>query len=93
MQGVATEKVPGGKLLRIKVEYDDRINDAKITGDFFIHPEESVTEIENLLKGVSRNEEEKNISEKISQFVFWKNIQLIGLDSDAIARVLKAAMK
>jgi lipoate-protein ligase A len=92
MQGVATEKVPGGKLLRIKVDYDDKINNVKITGDFFIHPEESVTEIENLLKGTKKDEDEKIIADKISKLVFQKNIQLVGIDPVAISRVTKAAM-
>lgn len=93
MQGVATEKVPGGKLLRIKINYDEKINDVKITGDFFIHPEESINEIENLLNGIRKDEEEKFIAEKISKFVSEKDVQLIGIDPVAIARVFKAAMK
>lgn len=93
MEGVATEKVPGGKLLRIKVEYDDKIKNIKITGDFFAHPEEGITEIENLLRGTKKDEDEKIISEKISELVSSKNIQLVGIDSAAISRVTKAAMK
>jgi lipoate-protein ligase A len=93
MQNVATEKVPGGKLLRIKVNYDEKINDIKITGDFFIHPEESISEIENLLKNMRKDEEEENFAEKISKFILERDIQLIGIDPTAIARVLKAAMK
>lgn len=92
MHGVATEKVPGGKLLRIKVDYDEKVSDIKITGDFFIHPEDSVTDIENLLKGTSRNEDEKTIADKISIFVSQNKIQLVGIDPAAISRVLKAAM-
>ena len=42
MHGEATEKVPGGKLLRIKVDYEDKINTVVITGDFFAHPEECI---------------------------------------------------
>lgn len=93
MQGVASEKVAGGKLVRIKIDYDEKINSAKITGDFFLHPEEGISEIENCLLGISKDETEENISQKISELVLEKNFQLIGIDPAAIARVTKAAMK
>jgi lipoate-protein ligase A len=93
MQGVATEKVPGGKLLRIKVDYGERINDVKITGDFFIHPEESVAFIEKCLIGTAANEEQKKIEDFIAKITSERKIELIGIDAAAIARVLKVAMK
>lgn len=93
MEGSATEKVPGGKLVRMKIDYDEKINSAKITGDFFLHPEESISEIENSLLGISKNETEENISKKVFELVQEKNLQLIGIDPAAIARVTKAAMK
>ncbi len=93
MKGVAEEKIPGGKLVRIKVDYDSVVNDVKVTGDFFLHPEESVAEIENCLRSIKRDAEENFIAEKIKQVVNSKGIILIGVNEDAIARVLKAAMK
>jgi len=91
--GTAEEKVPAGKLLRIKVDYDKKINSVHITGDFFIHPEDSINQIEALVTGIQIGEEESKISQKIKSFVDTKGIQMVGIDSDAIARVLKAAMK
>jgi len=42
------EKIPEGKLLRVKVELSDKteILKVQITGDFFIHPEEKLKLIE-----------------------------------------------
>jgi lipoate-protein ligase A len=93
MHGVATEKVPGGKLLRVKVDFDEKISDVKITGDFFLHPEEGVSDLERCMVGLSREESESRIAERISKVVEQKKLQLIGIDAASIARVTKAAMR
>ena len=93
MQGVATEKVPGGKLLRIYVDYGEKINSVKITGDFFLHPEEAVEEIEKSLSGVKVNTEENLLTSIISNVVSTNKIELIGITPEAIARVIKGAMR
>jgi lipoate-protein ligase A len=50
--GKAEYKVEGGKLVKAQVERkDDRILRVKITGDFFIHPEEFLEELEEALAG------------------------------------------
>ena len=93
MLTVATEKIPGGKLLRIKVDYEDRINSVKITGDFFLHPEEAIGDIEKSLLGVKADQGESVIANIISEVVKAKRIELIGITPEAIARVVKGAMK
>ena len=50
--GDAIYKVPGGKMLRAAVRIEEkRIKEAKITGDFFLHPEERILEIEKSFIG------------------------------------------
>lgn len=45
--GHCTHKVPNGKLLKVTVEFsDDTLKKVQIKGDFFIHPEESLDELE-----------------------------------------------
>ncbi len=45
--GQCTHKVPNGKLLKVTVEFsDDTLKKVQIKGDFFIHPEESLDELE-----------------------------------------------
>ncbi|AEC51121.1 hypothetical protein PNA2_0203 [Pyrococcus sp. NA2] len=52
-------------LIRIEIEEEDGIaKDVKISGDFFIYPEEVIEELENELRG-SRLEE---IEEKLEEF-------------------------
>lgn len=92
MRGVSEEKVPGGKLLRIKVDYSDKIENVQITGDFFLHPEESITKIEESLKGLDKNIAENDMADKISKKMEEEHIEMIGVDAVSIARVLKRAM-
>ena len=62
MQGVHTEKVPGGKLVRIKVDFNPDegiIESVKMHGDFFMHPEEFVEDIEQLLVNLDQKDTEE----------------------------------
>ena len=92
MEGVAAEKVTGGKLVRVKVNYDDVIHDIKIYGDFFLHPEDAIEDIEKSLIGVKSNADESMISSIISEVVDVKGIELIGITPEAVAKVVKKAM-
>ena len=52
-RGKAINKVAGGKLIKVSLGVEDgRIVDIKVTGDFFMHPEEKIEELENTLTGV-----------------------------------------
>lgn len=79
-------KVPGGKLLRIKADISNgKINSVMIMGDFFIHPEDALEEIENALVGcpVNMNEIINRINTVIS-----KNVSIVGFSPEDIAKVL-----
>lgn len=81
-------KVPGGKLLRVKAEVKDgRFKDVKIHGDFFIHPESAIADIEQavLNKGI---EEAKTSLESVT-----KDIQMIGISCSDIVQSLEKLIK
>jgi len=68
-------KVPEGKLLKINLERDGEIiKDIRIRRDFFIHPENSITEIEDILKGTAI----KDIGKQLSGLFELKKIHVIG---------------
>lgn len=92
MEGIATEKVTGGKLVRVKVNYDEIVHDIKIYGDFFLHPEDSIEDIEKSLIGVKSNADENIIASIISEVVDVKSIEMIGVTPEAMAKVVKKAM-
>ncbi len=79
-------KVPNGKLLRIETELDDDIiSSIKITGDFFIHPETAIVDIEKFLTGIKI----KDISDKLEKFIKEKKITLIGFSPADLADALR----
>ena len=92
MEGVAAEKIHGGKLVRVKVNYDDVIHDIKISGDFFLHPEDAIEDIERSLVGLRSNADESTIAGIISEVVDVKGIQMVGITPESVAKVVRKAM-
>lgn len=91
-EGVARQKVPGGKLLVVKLKYDDKIEDLQIQGDFFIFPEDALPTIECAIVGMDLDEDVGTFSEKIRDAAKRNKIELIGIDPDSIARTVKMAI-
>lgn len=92
MKGKATEKIPGGKLITVKVEYEDVIKHIQILGDFFIHPEESLQLIENSFLETPADEDREKIIERINNIVEENQIEFVGITSETITDVVKKAM-
>jgi len=88
MQGKAAMKVPGGKLLKVWVEYDGAtIIKAKFTGDFFVHPEDAVENAEEKLSGARKRDAEAILERGLS------NARMYGVDVKSMAKVLGEAVK
>ncbi len=83
-------KVPEGKLLRIDLERDGEvIKDIRIRGDFFIHPEDSITEIEDILKGTAI----KDIGKRLSGLFESKKIHVIGFGINDLENAILSMSK
>jgi hypothetical protein len=78
---VAEEKVPGGKLVRVTVGPDGRV---AVSGDFFMHPEESIALIEDALGRLTYDTPPAAMEKELEQIIARGNIQLIGVDVPAI---------
>ncbi len=87
MIGSASEKIAGGKLVRVSVDYEERISSVRITGDFFMHPEEAIALIEKALVGSTKDE----VPDKLRKAAI--GVTIIGASADDIARVVQQAMK
>ncbi len=83
----AVHKTKGG-LIRVAVDADDRIKDIRITGDFFIYPEESVEALEKALVGVSAKEGE--ILKVVKDF--YENIEGMDIGPEDIVNAIKRAL-
>ncbi len=71
------------KLLKIELKFQEKtrhIHSIKITGDFFVHPEETIETLEASLVGIKL--EKESLRNKIS-FVL-KDCQLYGFDVDSL---------
>lgn len=101
MQYVATTKVAGGKLLRVKVQVGDgAIRSAVLTGDFFLHPEDGVLRLEEALLEVARENDIQDfdanvetISERLREVVAREKLELVGFCVEDIAQTFWNAMR
>ncbi|CAD6492137.1 MAG: Lipoate-protein ligase A subunit 2 [Candidatus Argoarchaeum ethanivorans] len=82
----AEYKVKGGKLLRCTLRLDnDVISSIKITGDFFMYPEEKIESLEKILTDVEMSEEK--VRRKINDF-FNSNVQVVGAGSEDFVKLI-----
>lgn len=89
-------KVPNGKLLKIFITLEEDapsgvqiIQDIKITGDFFMHPEEKIVLLENVLKGEPWDG--PNLTEKLNELISREKIELFGVDAESIVATILTA--
>lgn len=86
----ALYKVPHGKLLKIFLtDGDEKILSIKITGDFFLYPEEHLEGLEENLVGVTLTEAE--LRSRIQTFLSDHPTTLFGLDTDSLVTTILSA--
>ena len=84
-------KIPGGKLIRVKFsKREGKISNIMISGDFFLHPEDGIEELERRLTGTKIDL--KTLKDIIKNF-FREEYVLIGVKPDDITRVILLAKK
>jgi len=85
----ADYKAEGGKLLRVRLKIADHaIQSIKITGDFFMHPEESIEDLEAMLTGTLVDE--PAIRAKVQDF-FKHEVEVIGAGVEDFVSVILMA--
>ena len=92
--GKCTLKVPNGKMLKVSVEFEGkRIEKVVIKGDFFIHPEESLDNLEMALKGMEYTR--KGVGDAVTRFFAKKGLIAYGITpkavTDAVMKCKEAA--
>lgn len=75
---------PKGKFLKIFMDFDEVINEIVITGDFFAHPEESIDELQDNLKGVKTEPDE--IRTTLEDFFEKKGIRMYGISAEGVLK-------
>jgi len=88
--GRAEYKVKGGKLIKVQLTARNRkIKKIKITGDFFLHPEEVIEDIEQMLEGHILDECE--LSSLIETVMRDKQAVSLGVSPKDFARCIMMA--
>ena len=86
----AEYKVPGGKLLVAETEVIDGVlTTVKVMGDFFMHPEEAINDLEETFTGKKASK----IDEIVEEFFGGKEITLFGVSEADFAHVLKLTLE
>ena len=86
--GKAIYKVKGGKMIKIQLALENEkiIRDLRITGDFFLHPEETIEDIEKALRGCSLSKEE--LVRIIKETLTSRRAVLLGASPEDLARCI-----
>lgn len=88
--GKAVYKVEGGKMVKVTLtQSDGKIEWLRITGDFFLHPEDLIEEMERVLIGLPI--EEGEISNSIEELIEKRNGAMVGVAPVDIARCIMMA--
>lgn len=93
MSSQTRQKVKEGKVVKVEVEYNEVIKNIRITGDFFLHPEDILDEIEKSFIGLEKTVSEEAIASNINRIIAAEDIQMIGISPESIARLVKEALK
>ncbi|HEY9246128.1 MAG TPA: hypothetical protein VIO11_04700 [Candidatus Methanoperedens sp.] len=88
----ASRKVKEGKLVKVEIEYDSNIKKVKITGDFFMIPEEVVDKIEKSMLGLEKDVSMETIVERIETVAKAHNVLMIGIGTYSLAQVIREAL-
>jgi lipoate-protein ligase A len=81
--GQCIYKVPNGKLLKVTVEFSDNtLKKVQIKGDFFIHPEESLDELEIALE--NKEYSRAGISDIVGDFFAKAGVIAFGITPKAV---------
>ena len=86
----AEYKVPGGKLLAAELGVEGgRLVGVKITGDFFMHPEAAIIELEKALDNTSVEDLEDNVN----RFFKDNDVTLFGVEAGDFVKVIRLALE
>ncbi len=86
----AVIKAPGEKLLRVAVRHGGGVlSSVRMSGDFFMYPEESIDILERALVGVAV--EEQALIGVLEYEISHNGIELAGVSAASIARAICAA--
>ena len=82
-----------GKMLRLDVTFGKRIEQLKITGDFFLHPEDTLEKIVEKLTDISLPFQKDKLVKQLNLILEQAGAELIGISAEDIVSVLEEAVQ
>jgi lipoate---protein ligase len=86
------QKVKEGKVVKVEIDHNSVIKNVRITGDFFLHPEDILGEIEKCIIGLDTSVSEEEILSGIQKAAAGKDVQMIGISPESIALLVREAL-
>lgn len=93
MIAYSSQKVKEGKIVKVEAEFDEVIKKLKITGDFFLHPEDVLDDIEKSMIGLKKDVKFDTLVLKIHNIARACDAQMIGISPESVASVIMEALK
>ena len=93
MIAYSSQKVKEGKIVKVEVQFDNVITKLKISGDFFLHPEEVLYDIEKSMLDLKRDVSFDTLVLKIHNIIKIYDAQMIGISPESLALVIREALK
>ncbi len=85
-------KTPGGKLIAVDFDVEDgRLRDVVVSGDFFLYPEEALTDVIGALEGLSVELSEGEIANRV-RMAMPRDAELLGSSPEAIGAAVRRAL-
>ena len=85
-------KTPGGKLVAVDFEVDGgHLRDVRVTGDFFLYPEEALAVLTQALDGLPVELSESEIAERVRS-AMPRGAELLGSSPEAIGAAVRRAL-
>ncbi|MFI0448502.1 lipoyl protein ligase domain-containing protein [Actinomadura sp. 6N118] len=85
-------KVPGGKLVAVDLEVEDgRLRDVRVSGDFFLEPDEALDSINAALEGLSAGLEAGEFGGRV-QAGLPQGTVMLGVSAEAIGIAVRRAL-
>jgi lipoate-protein ligase A len=85
-------KTPGGKLVRVDFEIQNgALREVVVSGDFFLYPDEALTEITGALDGIPADLSEAEIGGRVARAI-PAGTEWLGASPEALAIAVRRAL-
>ena len=86
-------KTPGGKLVAVDFTVaDGLLRQVRVSGDFFLYPEEALATIDHALEGASQQETEPQLAARIAA-ALAPDVTMLGFSPEAVVTAVRRGLE